>query len=89
MKSMKGKTTPKVKEIKFDTMQGKDADGIHYVLWYNSDVKRYTLAQLNDDSTETLVLSHISLVVCQNKAKDKGITWKEKSPASQSEGEKS
>ena len=70
-KSFKGKNE-KVKEVKFDTMEGIFVgDKSNWTLSYNGNSKRYALKR--EGST---VLSHISVTACKKKAVDKGVVWR-------------
>ena len=73
-KNFKGKQE-KVKEVKFDTITGASPDGTQFELNYNHSSKRYGLySGVCPDIS--LVLSHISLDACKNKATDKEVVWK-------------
>ena len=71
MKKGWNKKNPKVKEIKFDAINGDSTDGTPWELLYNRTSKKYTLL-----SNGVFSYSHISLTACKNKAAEKEVTWK-------------
>jgi hypothetical protein len=68
MKSFKGKNQ-EVKEIKFDTMNGKAGNTL-FDLDYNKNTKRYNLRGDNG-----FLYSHVSVTACKNKAETQGVVW--------------
>ena len=75
MKNMYGKKQAKVKEVKFDTINGITTDDTHWELEYNKVSERYNLRSGADHGGD-FVFSHVSLTACQNKANDKGVVWR-------------
>jgi len=74
MKSFRGKKQV-VKVVKFDTITGESPDGTKFELNYSQVSKRYNLYS-GDCTDHGLVLSHVSLKACKDRAVDKEIVWK-------------
>ena len=68
-KSFRGKGKV-VKEVKFDTMNGKSG-GTLFDLDYNKSTKRYNLRGDNG-----FLYSHVSVTACKHKAADKEVIWR-------------